>query len=789
MSQLPLLPGTPAHPTPLPTHLERRCLTRAEPRAGELVLVWLRVAVRGHENPALDAGRIMAATLGLPLLVYHAVSERYPHASDRHHAFILQGAQNLSQELHEQGLRGVFHVERPGHRGPVLKALATRAALVITDAMPLKPLSSWTNAVAEHAPLWQMDCSCVVPMSALKRQPTRAFAFRKATLALRQDMLDPWPQVDAHTEAFHGELGFEPVDIERADLATLIAACEIDHSVGPVADTLGGSKAGYARWEHFRDGPLKHYARQRNDAARPRSVSRLSAYLHYGHISPFRIAREAQAMAADKFLDELLVWRELAWHHCHHAVSDPRAWTALPTWARETLEAHHESTPLPLEALELGQTDSALWNLAQKSLLIHGELHNNLRMTWGKALLQWSRSPRQTLARLFELNDRYALDGRDPASVAGLTWCLGAMDRPFSPPEPPFGSVRSRSLAHHARRLDLERYGAWVSRASLPNTPSILVVGAGLAGAAAAHTLARTGAHVQVCDKSRGAGGRMSTRRNPQGAFDHGAQSFTARDPRFVRQVKLWEAAGAVAPWPGKLGQFDGVLSAGSNTEPRFVAAPAMNALPKRLLQDLTLHTQTHVQRIAREGQQWRVETETGELGLYDRVILTIPAPQALALLGTDHAFSTALQNVHYAPCWAAMLHGRAGLPWDGIRCSSGPLAWAGRQDTLPDRGGQERWVLHASPEWSQANLEADKNWVAEQLAQAFAELGGGGDHSLDVHRWRYSLVTQAMGKDHLQHQGLLYAGDGCLGGRIEAAWLSGVAAAGAVLAQAGHGL
>ena len=90
-------------------------------------------------------------------------------------------------------------------------------------------------------------------------------------------------------------------------------------------------------------------------------------------------------MAADKFLDELLVWRELAWHHCHHAVSDPRAWTALPTWARETLEAHHESTPLPLEALELGQTDSALWNLAQKSLLIHGELHNNLRMTWGKA--------------------------------------------------------------------------------------------------------------------------------------------------------------------------------------------------------------------------------------------------------------------------------------------------------------------------------------------------------------------------------------------------------------------
>ena len=206
------------------------------------------LSTRGASWPLRSVCRCSSTTLS---------QNATPHASDRHHAFILQGAQNLSQELHEQGLRGVFHVERPGHRGPVLKALATRAALVITDAMPLKPLSSWTNAVAEHAPLWQMDCSCVVPMSALKRQATRAFAFRKATLALRQDMLDPWPQVDAHTEAFHGELGFEPVDIERADLATLIAACEIDHSVGPVADTLGGSKAGYARWERFRDGPPK----------------------------------------------------------------------------------------------------------------------------------------------------------------------------------------------------------------------------------------------------------------------------------------------------------------------------------------------------------------------------------------------------------------------------------------------------------------------------------------------------------------------------------------------------
>ena len=113
--------------------------------------------------------------------------------------------------------------------------------------MPLHPLRGWTQAVAEQAPLWEMDCSCVVPMSALKRQPTRAFAFRKATLALRQDMEMPWPEVAVQTAPFQGELGFEPVDVEQVDLAHLIGQCEIDHSVGPIADSPGGVKAGYAR--------------------------------------------------------------------------------------------------------------------------------------------------------------------------------------------------------------------------------------------------------------------------------------------------------------------------------------------------------------------------------------------------------------------------------------------------------------------------------------------------------------------------------------------------------------
>ena len=66
--------------------------------------------------------------------------------------------------------------------------------------------------------------------------------------------------------------------------------------------------------------------------------------------------------------------------------------------------------------------------------------------------------------------------------------------------------------------------------------PRVAVIGAGISGLVCARLLVEQGMEVTVFEKSRGVGGRMATRRTPEGChFDHGAQYFTVRDERFRR--------------------------------------------------------------------------------------------------------------------------------------------------------------------------------------------------------------------------------------------------------------
>jgi len=327
----------------LPEHLAERVrpLSGAPPRqAGELVVYWMRTAVRAQENPALDVALSLGAALDRPVFVYHALSERYPYASDRHHTFILEGARDVAAALAERGIGHAFHLERPGHRGPHLAILARRAAAVVTEDMPVQPLSRWAGTLARRVrgtPVRAVDTACILPMRLVPKAPERAFRFRKATERPRAERLErPWDDVAPSGGAFlPDDLPFTPVDLESSDIPGLVASCEIDHGVGPVAHTRGGSTAGYARWRRFVEaGGLRRYGKVRNDALRPAGVSRMSAYLHYGMVSPFRIAREAAAegsVGADKYLYELLVWRELAHAWCFHTELHDRV-DALPGW-------------------------------------------------------------------------------------------------------------------------------------------------------------------------------------------------------------------------------------------------------------------------------------------------------------------------------------------------------------------------------------------------------------------------------------------------------------------------
>lgn len=774
----------------LPAPLAARCrrLGPAPDARPAFIVYWMRTAARAHENPALDVALWLGAQLGVGVFVHHGLSERYPYASDRHHTFILEGARDVRDALTQRGIGYAFHLEREGHRGPVLVELARQAGLVVTEDMPVPPLSGWTGALARRAevPVLLVDTACVAPMKATTKAPSRAFAFREATQALWDEALrTPWEE-QPDPSSFVPDLPYTPTDLDTP-IPELVAACEIDHLVGPVPDTRGGSAAGYARWDAFQARGLSRYAKDRNDPNR-RGVSRMSPYLHYGMVSPLRIAREAHGVGAEKYLDELLTWRELAYCWCAHQDA-PGTLSALPAWARETLDAHRDD-PRELrswETLARAKSGAPLWDAAQRSLLVHGELHNNLRMTWGKALVGWSATPERALERLVDLNHRYALDGRDPASYGGLLWCLGLFDRPFEE-TPVLGKVRGRSMVHHASRMDVARYATETSRPFAREVPRVAVVGAGVAGLLCARTLHDHGVKVTVFEKARGPGGRTSTRRRDGVRFDHGAQYFSARDPVFARYVESWAEDGIVAPWDARFVTLrDGAVTRDQPRAARWVATPKMSALASHLAADLDVR---YGRRVTSLEPGWTLHAEDGALGQFDHVLLSAPAPQSAALLeGT--ALEGRLDDVALAPCWAVMvrLSDRLDPGWDAARVEGGPLAWIARDASKPERGGAETWVLHASPAWSEAHLEDGADDVAADLAGAFSTLTGAAPTEAVAHRWRHARTLSALGEPCLFEEavGLGVCGDWCLDAKVEAAFRSGAALAGRVLGAIGN--
>ncbi|MEM1204303.1 MAG: FAD-dependent oxidoreductase [Acidobacteriota bacterium] len=794
----------------LPEHLEERVRILGGSEGapdGPFVLYWMRAALRGHENPALDVALSLARRLNVPAFVYHGLDEGYPFASDRHHTFILEGAKDVAAELADRGIGYAFHLQREGHRGPHLRDLATQAAVLVTEDLPVAPLAGWTAGLAGSTgtPVLAVDTACVVPMPLVPRAYDRAFAYRRATEHLRRERLRrPWDDVEPHGPPFVPDLPFRPVDLAAEDPAELLRHCRIDHAVGPVPHTRGGSRAGYARWNAFRGQGLRRYKRDRNDPLRD-GASRMSAYLHYGMVSPLRIAREAAEDGGDgahKYLDELLVWRELAYAFCFHRPGHAGL-GGIPDWARKTL-ADYEGDPRPdlysWETLARGRTGDPLWDAAQLSLLRQGELHNNVRMTWGKALLGWTPDAETALQLLEDLNHRYALDGRDPASYGGILWCLGQFDRPFTPAKAVLGTVRPRPTSSHARRLDPGRYRRRVAASPFGRPRTAVVVGAGMAGLACARTLADAGVDVTVLDKGRGPGGRTSSRRRGEHRFDHGAQYFTARDPHFRRLVESWHHDGHVTPWTGRVvdladGGIAGERPADGRSAERWVGHPKMSAVAAHLASDLDVRQSHRVTALTRTGNGgWRLEIDGQAPLSADLCLLTAPVPQTLDLLPEGHPLVAPLQKVELVPCIALMaaFDGPTGLDFDGAFVGGdGPLDWICRDSSKPGRPAGERWVLHASPDWSRDHFDDPRDdggaATAGALLSAMAAAVGRPLPEAawrQEMRWRYARVIRPVGRDHLfdPGTGLGYAGDGCLGSRVESAYLSGVALAGAIL-------
>ncbi|MBU1352621.1 MAG: NAD(P)-binding protein [Gammaproteobacteria bacterium] len=323
---------------------------------------------------------------------------------------------------------------------------------------------------------------------------------------------------------------------------------------------------------------------------------------------------------------------------------------------------------------------------------------------------------------------------------------------------------------------------------------TIAVVGAGLAGLSCAQALLQAGHTVHVFDKARGPSGRMSTRRadDEHGPWqcDHGAQYFTARDHAFRAEVARWQQAGVAALWNARLASFDGSAWTTPQTPlERFVGTPRMTSPAAWLVKNLGEHAlaqwQTTVQGLERAEGGWVVTS--AEHGVhsqrYDAVLLAVPAPQAVPLLAPlAPSGATVASSVRMRGSWAVMLRYARPvvMPWDAAFINAGPLRWVARDSSKPGRTGAETWLLHASPEWSEAHIEDGPEYVIAALLAALAELGGPAPLAATAHRWRYAdnEAPLALGSwwDASLRVGL--CGDWLNGGKVEGAWLSGRALA-----------
>lgn len=463
--------------------------------AGKYVLYWMIASRRTTWNFAFQRAIQWAQRLEKPLVVLEALRCDYPWACDRLHRFILDGMLDNARRLRPTGVLYYPFVEpQTGAGKGLLATLAREACVLITDDFPCTFLPRMVAASARQVSvrMEKVDSNGLLPLRAARVVFPSAFTFRRLLQRELPQHLEALPDPDPLSRVRLPPAGGLSEEILRrwppapdellVGSPDRLAGLPIDHTVPPV-ETRGGPVAAHKVLVRFLTQRLSRYAKHRNDPDED-VCSHLSPYLHFGHISaaavfheiarheewtPRRLAREVtgrksgwwgMSTAAETFLDELVTWRELGYNLTWQR-EDYDRFESLPDWARCTLEEHARDRREHLYGraeFETAQTHDPLWNAAQRQLLREGRIHPYLRMLWGKKILEWTSHPREALQIMIELNNRYALDGRNPNSYSGIFWVLGRYDRPWGPQRPVFGSVRYMSSTNAFRKVRLTEY-------------------------------------------------------------------------------------------------------------------------------------------------------------------------------------------------------------------------------------------------------------------------------------------------------------------------------------------
>lgn len=438
-----------------------------ENRKAGYVLYWMQMFKRTSHNHALNFAIQMANDCGLPLVVYEGLKYCYPWANDRLHTFILQGVPGKIEDFARLGIRYIFYLQRQASDTKnTVRRLAKNASVLVADDFPCFIIPEHNRRIAAdvNIPVFAVDSNGMIPLSAFRKEEYAARTIRPKIRKLLPHYLAPivTPRLKNRSPALAIDCPDTVVTVEN--IPRLVSQCDIDHSVKPSPLYQGGTRAARQRLRYFVRRILPRYHESRNEPSVD-GTSRLSAYLHFGFISIQEIVEAVNRSRAPEeakaaYLEEAIVRRELSFNFTRfNANYDSLA--ALPPWALKTMR-EHSGDPRPEiyepEQIEAGQTSDELWNAAQRELIHTGEIHNYVRMLWGKRVIEWQPNYEAAFAVLEHLNNKYALDGRDPNSYAGILWCFGKHDRAWGPERPVFGKLRYMTSRSMGRKFEAKAY-------------------------------------------------------------------------------------------------------------------------------------------------------------------------------------------------------------------------------------------------------------------------------------------------------------------------------------------
>jgi len=424
---------------------------------GDYVIYWMQASQRTEYNHALEYSILMANSLSLPLTVYFGLTADFPEANARHYYFMLQGLQEVQASLKSRYISMVIKRESPVEG---IINIAKKASAVIVDRGYLRIQRKWREIVAERidCPLIQVETDVMVPVeeTSIKEEFSAATIRPKITAKLSrylQPLEEQAVKIKLSTQIF------DSIDI--AEIDKTLSSLNIDNSVPKVEAFRGGASEAKNRLNEFLDNKLELFPEKRSDPNWD-ATSNLSPYLHFGQISPLYVALKVldrQSPYSEAFLEELVIRRELAINYTYY---NPHfdSFEGIPEWCKKTLLAHlndQREFRYTLADFENASTHDRYWNAAQNEMRTTGKMHGYMRMYWGKKIIEWTRTPQEAFDIALHLNNKYELDGRDPNGFAGVSWCFGKHDRPWSE-RPVFGNIRYMNEAGLKRKFNADQY-------------------------------------------------------------------------------------------------------------------------------------------------------------------------------------------------------------------------------------------------------------------------------------------------------------------------------------------